>query len=250
MTLQELCAKYGYAESTVKNKFPTVRDKILKDKGVLIVKSGRGANADYTEEFKSDCRAVTMYQEPPHDIFMTSDLSLMNWEFHIFLAVVTTPMCTFRGTTEQLMGYMGVPLTPSNIDHCTTALCNLVNRNLLGFWVDPTDNRYFSLMIYRSVELEMRISYNMITTCQELAEAAGKRSWVPLLKTWLGVQMLEKNQPYTVAQLQELTGLSPYQIRESNKILQDNEIYRTSKAYLDFNRCLGSNVELNGFYFE
>ena len=30
MTLQELCQKYGYAESTVLHNFPNIRNNILK----------------------------------------------------------------------------------------------------------------------------------------------------------------------------------------------------------------------------
>lgn len=250
MTLKEVCSKYGYSENTVKSKFSTVQAKILKDKGIYLTKTGRGANVVYHEEIRSDNRALTMFQEPPHDIFMTSDLSLFNWDFHIFLAIVTTPMATFRGTIDQLLEYMAVPITDANKQKASEAIQNLINKELIGYWVDPTDKDYFSLMIYHKVELEMRISYRMITICKEIAENMGerKRSWIPLLKTWLGVQMLEDQQPYTVAELQALTGLSAYQIRECNKALQHNEIYRTTKAYAAFNKCLGTNVDLNAFY--
>lgn len=250
MTIQEVCEKYGYSESTVKTQFTKVQAKLLKDKNIRLVKVGRGEKATYHEEFLEDRRALTMYQEPLHDILMMSDLTLINWDFHIFLAIVTTPMCTFRGTIEQLLGYMAVPATAVNKEKALAAIQSLINRQLIGYWLDPTDDTYFSLMLYHKVELEMKINYKMLLTCKELAEQENKQSWIPLLKTWIGVQMLEKNQPYTVADLQALTGMSPYQIRESNRILEKNEVYRTSRAYKSATRCLGSKVELNGFYNE
>ena len=36
MTLQELCEKYNYSESTVKNKWSSVQLKIFKDYGITI----------------------------------------------------------------------------------------------------------------------------------------------------------------------------------------------------------------------
>ena len=43
-------------------------------------------------------------------------------------------------------------------------------------------------------------------------------------------------------------GLSKYQINESRKLLEANEIFKTTQVYADYQLCLGSKVELNGFY--
>ena len=48
--------------------------------------------------------------------------------------------------------------------------------------------------------------------------------------------------------LTEVTGLSLYQINESKKLLEGNEIFKTTKTYADYQTCLGTTVELNGFY--
>lgn len=53
MTLQELCQKYGYAESTVLHNFPNVRNNILKTHKVWINKVGKGKKAEYIEEDRS-----------------------------------------------------------------------------------------------------------------------------------------------------------------------------------------------------
>ena len=91
----------------------------------------------------------------------------------------------------------------------------------------------------------MQIGIGMVKTCKLLAEKHKKRSWVPLLKTWLGVQILSEDQPYTLRDLEEITGLSNYQIKESNKILKESQIFRTSRAYQSYQRCIGNNVDMN-----
>lgn len=57
-------------------------------------------------------------------------------------------------------------------------------------------------------------------------------------------------QPFTVKQLCDVTGLSAYQIRESKKILEKDNLFITSRAYAYYDCCLGSNVDLNGIYEE
>ena len=94
----------------------------------------------------------------------------------------------------------------------------------------------------------MKVGIDMVRTCKRIAEENNKQSWVPLLKTWLGMQIMSEEQPFTVAQLEALTGLSPYQIRESKKLLESNDLFKTTKAYQTFSKCIGQNIELNGFY--
>lgn len=63
MTLQELCKKYDYAESSVIHGFPRVRDSILRTHKVLIVKKGRGKKAEYFEEDKSEEMQIKELEE-------------------------------------------------------------------------------------------------------------------------------------------------------------------------------------------
>ena len=96
----------------------------------------------------------------------------------------------------------------------------------------------------------MAIGIGMINRCQELAKKYNKNSWVPLLKTWIGIQYMYDKQPFTMKELCDLTGLSSYQIRESKKILEHDNLFITSKAYIGYDTCIGSKVDLNGIYEE
>ena len=56
----------------------------------------------------------------------------------------------------------------------------------------------------------MQVGIDMVKNCKKIADEHNKRSWVPLLKTWLGVQLAAENQPFTIAELEAITGLSKY----------------------------------------
>jgi hypothetical protein len=245
MTLQEVCKKYGVAESSMTTKFTRTQQSILKKHGIKIIKEGRGKNVNYREETVSDLRANTMYEEIKQEVVIGNEtLKLMSWDFMVFLALVTTPMLVFRGSFEDFLNYVEVKVTDSNITHLKGALSTLEEKNYISYELDRTDYNYFVAAICRKTEQEMQIGIGMIKDCQRLAKKYNKRSWVPILKTWLGVEMLAKTQPYTIKDLQSVTGLSEYQIRESSKILEDSCIFRTTKAYRGFQLCVGTNVDL------
>lgn len=53
MTLEEFCQKYNYAESSVLHGFPRIKESIIKQYGIEIIKQGRGKKAEYIEVDKS-----------------------------------------------------------------------------------------------------------------------------------------------------------------------------------------------------
>jgi hypothetical protein len=250
MTLQEVCEKYSIAESSMKNAFPRSQKAILKKYGVKIIKEGRGKKAIYREEWIDDMRAKTMYNEVKDVMVISNDsLSLINWEFMVFLALITTPMLVFRGSFEDFLKYVEVKVTSNNITLLKEALSNLEEKNYISYNLDRTDYSYFVAAICRKTEEDMQIGIGMIRDCKRLAEKYNKRSWVPLLKMWLGVEMLSATQPYTIKELKSITGLNDYQIKESNRILKESYIFRTSRAYINYYRCIGSYVDLNAEAF-
>lgn len=62
------------------------------------------------------------------------------------------------------------------------------------------------------------------------------------------MQMMAEKKMFRREELAEATGLSIYQINECKKLLEQNEIFKTTKVYKDYQTCLGTSVELNGFY--
>ena len=246
MTLEEVSEKYEVSASSLKSNFSRTAASILKKHGVRIVKDGRGANTVYKEEWEDDMRALTMYEATKDTMMMSQEqFKLANWEFSTLVAIVTTPMLVFRGSYLDFLRYMKLPLTEANLQGVIEGLKQLAEKDYISFQVDKTDPSYFIAALWKAREQEMEIGLSMLVTCQHLATSHSKRSWVPLLKTWVGVQMMAEHQPYTMKELAAFTGLSLYQIRESCRILESSEIFKTSRAYADYQLCIGTNVDLN-----
>ena len=249
MTLQEVCEKYKVAESSLTNAFPRTQKSILKKHGVRIDKIGRGKSATYTETPLHDNRALTMYEETKNDIMIDKMFfQLMSLDFCCFIAIIMTPMFVFRGSFSDFCKYMEIKDTKENILSIKGALASLEERGYISYELDRTDRTYFVAALYRKVEEEMKIGIDMVKTCKQIADKYGKRSWVPLLKTWLGIQLVSNEGVFTIGTLEKVTGLSRYQIIESKKLLEHNNLFKTSRAYATFNQCIGSKVDLNAFY--
>ena len=73
MTLEELSNKYGVSQNTIKTKFKRTQESILKKYGVNIIKTGRGASAEYFESEDESNRALTLYEEKENTLFYMDD---------------------------------------------------------------------------------------------------------------------------------------------------------------------------------
>ena len=98
----------------------------------------------------------------------------------------------------------------------------MYKNGFIGYEKDPDYDDYFVAYTYVKIDKDLKIGISMMNICKKLAAKHNKRSWIPLLKVWLGVKYLYYNnlQPYTIKQLSELTGLSKYAVRENGKILE------------------------------
>ena len=248
MTLREICDKLDLSESSVKTNF-TRTQKILLKKNIKLIKNGRGAAATYEIEYLNDNRAMTIYEELKEDIILSNEsMEFPNWEFLVFLAIVTTPMIVFRGSYKEFLQYVQMKDSENNLKNLKEALEGLASRDIIVYMIDKTDEDYFIATIYRKIEEDMKIGIDMVKECKRLQEKYHKQSFIPLLKTWLGVQILIENQPFVIKDIVIITGLSEYAVKESHKILKESEIYKASKAFKTINCCVGVNAELNGFY--
>lgn len=254
MTRKELCDKYDISESTVKNAFPRLQKRFLEKHKLILTKTGRGDKADYQVSFSldSDGRAITMRKEQKREFMLAKQefSNLIDFNFMVFLGICMTPMTTFYGTYEDFLDYVEIGRTKLNLENLHTALTALKEMDYIKYDIDPTNENYFWAGLYFKTRQDMAISIDMMDRCKALADKYNKRSWVPLLKTWIGVQYVYDKQPFTMERLSQVTGLSPYQIRESRKVLEKDELFVTSKAYVSYDTCIGTNVELNGIYKE
>lgn len=251
MTRKELSERYDISEKTIQNQFSRAKTTLLKRYNLILTKTGRGEKTDYQVEVNTDdnVRALTMIKESKREIMMTEKgfSNLLDFNFLVFLAICTTPMGTFYGSYEDFLDYVQLKKTKVNIQNLKESLDMLAAEQYIEYVVDKTNTNYFNVFIFKRTRETMAISLDMVERCQRLADKNNKRSWVPLLKTWIGVQYMYDKQPFTMQELCSLTGLTPYQLRESKKILEEDSLFITSRAYIDYTTCIGTNVELTPF---
>ena len=123
----------------------------------------------------------------------------------------------------------------------------MVERDLIS---SLKDEDYIIVYIKRKAEKEMKLGIEMVQKCRALAEKNNKRSWIPLLKVWLGMQVAFDEQPVKMSRLEEITGMSYAQIRDARKILESDEIFRMQKVYTSRLTCIGMSIDLNAFFNE
>jgi len=64
-----------------------------------------------------------MYEETKGTVMISSEqLSMVNWDFHVFLGIITTPMLVFRGSYEDFLRYTSIPVNNNNIWELKMAL--------------------------------------------------------------------------------------------------------------------------------
>ena len=248
MTIKEVCEKFNYSQSTVVNNFPRFQKAVQKKYGVLLVKTGRGKNTVY-DIIEDNSRAETLYKQDETRTVMlsTRQSQIIQFDFMVFLGIIMTPLQVFRGSYGDFLKYVQVQNNKENRQKLKQSLETLSAEDYIHYKVDKTDQNYFFAGIYRKVQEEICVGISMIKQCKILALKEKKRSWVNLLKVWLGVKYLyiQDLQPYTVQDLCNLTGLSAYQIREAGKILEKDNVFKSDKIYVSYQRCIGKNSILN-----
>ena len=87
--------------------------------------------------------------------------------------------------------------------------------------------------LYRAIEEELDVGISKIRQCKLIADKYHKHSWLNIFKTYVGMQVLQETQPFTVAQLSEYTGLSEYMVRESTKLLEAENVIKSDIKYVE-----------------
>jgi len=251
MSLEELCKKYNISQSSVLTKFKRTQESILKKYGVNVIKVGRGATAEYLESLDSGSRAMTLYKEQNNTLFYVDAeiIGLELWEFMILVVLLAKPELVFRGTYKILAGYLDKKATPANLGAIKQAIENLKNKGHILFAEDS--DGYFIIGLRRQAEKKIvDLQLDVIKKCHEIAEINHKRDWVPLTKVIAAAIYLKNKEPYTVEDIKQLTGLNKDSIKESKKLLKENNLviyHRESISDGEDIYCIGSSADINGF---
>lgn len=246
MTIEDISIRFGYSESSIKTNFKRTAASIKNKYNISLTRT-RDDEGNFVYEI-TDGRATTFYDEEEDKNVNISKNSLKfeNFQFHVFLGIVITPWGVFRGTREEFLKYIGIKKNKKNLQSLEKALLNLVEKEYIAF---HEDGKHIIVYVREKIEQEMKIGPKMIKQCREITKKKNKTTdkVSQLIKVWLAVQICFQHQPFTNKNIEELTGLSNYQIREALNLLQESDIFKITRAG-GYNYCTGKNVDLTAWW--
>jgi len=98
------------------------------------------------------------------------------------------------------------------------------------------------------LENKYPVKIDMLRESRRIADENHKNfNKIPqLVKVWEAIRICYENQPFTYAEIANMTGLSYKQIRDVKRLLESNDVFKTSRAGSYF-LCEGMKVDLNAF---
>lgn len=245
MTVGQVAEMFNYSQNSIQKNFKKTAAAIKKKYNIDLVKCKTLEGVRYQIFEDSDKRALTIYQET-EDIFITLEsLSYKEYEFYIFLAIAASPFGVFRGKREDLLKYVGIKSNKGNIQILNEVLNNLVKKECIYY---QEDKDYIIAYLRANLENKYPIKINMLRQSQRIANQNNKNfnKVLQLVKVWEAIRICYQNQPFTYAEISRITGLSYKQIRDVKKLLESNNMFKTSRAGSYF-LCEGMKVDLNAF---
>lgn len=243
MTAKEAAELFGYKESTLENSFKRTAASIKKKYNVDLVRCEKEDGIFY--QIFEDSRALTIYNEIEDIPITLESLSYEEWEFYVFLAIAASPFGAYRGRREDLLKYIGIKSNKKNIEMLNSVLEALVKKDCIKY----TEDEDFIIVYLRSnLENNYSIKIDMLRESQRIADENHKNfNKIPqLVKVWKAIQICYEHQPFTYMEISKITGLSYKQIRDVKRLLESNDVFKTSRAGSYF-LCKGMNVDLNAF---
>lgn len=251
LTVEQVSQMFGYIPNSFINQFSRTAKAIEKKFNVVLAKvtTTQGVRY-YLQQPENDKNSELSIYTTKNKLYITEQsLQFETYQFFVFLTVIAaTTYGVYRGTKNDLLKFIGLKSTKKNIELLTAAIQSLVKK---GYIQEVKDEDYEILFIKREIEKKINISVTMLQECRRIVEQNNKqfKKLSQLIQVWEAVRLCEQHQPFTYAELQKITGLSYYQIREIKKLLETNNVFISSRAgsYL---KCLGMNVDLNVFYVD
>ena len=248
LTIEEVSERYEVAISTLKKNPSRTFEMIRKKYGVSLRKEGRGGNAVFYIEnvdYIDPSRALTLYQSLEKNFIPAkAAASLLDINFLVFIGIITSPQRAFRGSYLDLMKYLELEPNINNVETMRQVLTSLADNNYIIYVEDDTDPLYFLAGVKRKVEKELVLEIETILKFQQYVEGT-RKSWIPLMKVYLALFVVQ--QPCTIKQLSNCTGLTEYKVRDSLSILEKHNVILKKREvvkdhFSECYYCLGTNI--------
>lgn len=246
MTAEQIAEKFGYSVTSVQTKFKRTQQAIKKKYNVEIIKC-QGIDEIYY--MVSDDRAKTMFDEVKNELYIPIEsLKIENFAFYILIGIAATPQGVFRGTRKDLLKYIGVAVNEMNERLVDGVLILWARLNIIMFDIDED---IITAHMKKSFERAEIIPIQMLKECRRIVQENHKQNIkiVQLVKVWQAHRICEKNQPFTIEDIQQYIDLSQAQIKDARKLLQQSNVFKLTAARKpgSYYRA-GTNADLNAIY--
>lgn len=226
MNIDEVSNYFNISKSSLLKNFPRSQKAILKKYGVKLLKEGRGSSAYYSIEDVIISEAPIKEKEIQYNFLFKNGES---WELLILLALANCPMGIYRGNIITFLKILNIDNSEVAKNVLKYNFIQMQKKGMLLYLEDYSNQNYFIVSLSRKFEITLGVNLEkIILTCKKIVEKNNKSDWLPLLKVWLSLSLLEKDKIFTLKQIQEITGLSLYQIKESKNLLENNFIFNAS----------------------
>lgn len=246
MTAEQVAQKFGYSVTSVKTKFKRTQQSIKKKYNVEVIKcQGIGG----TFYIVSDPRAKTMFDEVKNELYIPFEsLKIEDFAFYILIGIAATPQGVFRGTRKDLLKYIGVAVNEKNEKMVDACLILWMKLNVIIFDIDENVITAHMRVAFERTEV---IPIQMLKECQRIVKENHKQNIkiIQLVKIWQAHRICQKNQPFTISDIQKYINLSKDQIVEGRKLLHNSNMFRLHAAMIPgtvFRQ--GSTADINGNY--
>lgn len=239
---EELCRRFKVSETDLKKHYSRVQEKVFKE-GYELKKVKVNKEWEYSiveRNVINDTGYLSL------EIFT----ELKDYCFLLVLLLACLQFETFRGTVDELLILMNIKVTAANKQKLYDSINILKAKKYVYGAEDPADNKVFNLSLSVKYIKELKISHNMMYKSSYLAIHHKKRGYYAILKTWLAIQYFvwdNHRKARTYNDFVSLTNLPVSAIRDSIKLLEEENIIKTKKAYLRKEIRIGTNYDINAF---
>lgn len=218
MTKQELANYLQISENSISKDFPKIQKK-YKDKGIEILKFGRGQRAEYFIN-KINKQPLTLYNS--QSVIYLSDELIAIPEFAFLTAIALTlekDTLNHKSYKDFLL-FLEMDLTYQNLKLLKNSLVYLDAKGFITYKQDTSNRNYF----LASWSIELKKQYKtQIKLLQEIKKLINKEKKsdkyiIYALKTLVGIKILS-GKIITKAEFCNRFNLSIYQFDECTKIL-------------------------------
>lgn len=251
MTKDELLANFSkdLTKSMVEEKFKRAQEKMHK-KGYELTK------VKVANEWQYTVTTMNTTEKNEYSIITMEQLEMyQNYEFGIFLLLSAMPMRVFIGSYKDFFNMIYLNYTKSNKEAFKTSLDRLEKDKIIFYKIDPTNEERIMIAFTSFAEkcLSIEVKNYVIQKSAEIAKKYKNHDFFSIIKVWIGVCYCNRQGEdlITLGKLEEMTGLSKYQISKALKILFKEDKIENFGLKYSFNevtgdiRCKGREMGIN-----